>query len=183
MQTVAPEIMPIHEFYNIDERWALLGGTLMSTTSTVAAGGAGNRSQAAIEPGADELLIVDQISYSAVATVGIQWGLSTTALTGAANLLGAEDVRRMAAQATAAAQSGARVRIQNNAPIAALISTLGQKRVIINETQLLLTHPIILVQPWSLRVTPTTDNAALDVVTWYARSRPGIPRELNLVNL
>src|SRR5882672_3492940 len=79
--TVAPELMPGVDIFGRPEFWALHAGTLLWGQILVGAGGAGNASQMSIEPGVNELVIVEGFLTGAAGATIINGYLSTTPLT------------------------------------------------------------------------------------------------------
>lgn len=179
--TVAPELVPTSDIHMRPEQWALHGGMLLWGRSDIAAGGAGFRSQVAIEPGVGEVVIVERVDVDLSTGVAVDYilGLSRVALTNSTGNLVARDARRIIS-AGGGAPSGTRIRTANGAALADLATQVA----IINQASTaaaprrMVQLDCVLVAPWSLRLLPAVDNAAISNVTWWVRTRPGTPREL-----
>lgn len=176
--TVAPELVPVSDIHARPEQWALHGGTLLMGTIQVAAGGAGNTSQCAIEPGAGEVVIVERLVYQPLAS-SLQVALfsSSTPLTTSTGNLVARDARRIVTAGGGAA-SGTRIRTENGVfgGSASTLFNLGTNLVAGEVYDIPL--DVVLVSPWSLRLANLTSNAVLGNANWFVRVRPGTPREL-----
>lgn len=180
--TLAPELVATSDIFMRPEQWALHGGVLLWGRHKVNAGGAGNRSQSAIEPGADELVIVEKIVLGAAAAANdLLLSLSIIPLTTSTGNLVARDAR-MIVTGGGSGKSSTRIREQNNVPLSGTATGCCMLQTPANisiEIQL----DMVLVAPWSLRLLAGADNVAIDTVTWFVRTRMATPRELSIGSL
>jgi hypothetical protein len=179
--TLAPELVAMVDIFSRPELWALHAGTLLWGSAVVVAGGAGNRSQAAIEPGTDELVIVERIAVGAPASVSISLRLSTVPLTTSTGNLVARDARRIITAGGSGA-SGTRIMTQNNAPLSGSATQTAFIQVPA-ATTVHIPLDMVLVTPWSLRIVAAADNVNLDAFTIWVRTRMATPRELAIGSL
>lgn len=176
--TIAPELMPVSDIHMRPEQWGLHGGTLLIANVNIIAGGAGNRSQAAVEPGVGELVIVERIILQGATAQTVQIFFSRTPLTSLGSTMIARDTRKFSdPTSTGRAASGTKIRFQSNTDI----TNAGDNLVIHSRAALALSIiplDVVLVTPWSLRIAPNNNNETLEPTTFIVRARPATPREL-----
>jgi len=146
----------------------------------VGAGGAGNASQMSIEPGVNELVIVEGFLTGAAGATIINGYLSTTPLTGATGNLVARDARRIVLPGGTAA-SGTFIRQQNNTPLGGTATQCFHMTTPNGDTRRI-PLDLVLVAPWSLRLVNGTNNSPLEITVWV-RVRQATPRELSIGSL
>lgn len=182
--TCAPEIIPVSDLWARPELWALHGGSLLGCEIEVAAGGAGNTSQMAIEPGIGELVIVEDVVWSnntGVTFTGLA-SLSVTPLTTSTGNMFSRDMRRNATPGGNAI-SGTIVRSKNDAPTSGSLTTVQRVTVPAATTLPAIPLDIVLVSPWSLRFMSAIANIALPPIHIRVRVRQATPRELSIGSL
>jgi hypothetical protein len=177
--TVAPELVPVADIHARPEMWHLHGGSLLWGKLGVGQGGAGTRSQSAIEPGIGELVIVESIVIEDDSDQFWTISLSSTPLSGSTGNLVPRDARRIVTTG-GGGTSGTRIRQQNNVAIGGIATEVMKLRCTPAATKQQIWLDCVLVSPWSLRFYPDADNTALPDHTIFARSRPGTPREIAL---
>lgn len=179
VRTVAPEVMPTFSFGTPHELFGLLGPSMWGVISGLAAGGAGNRSQMAIENPANSgrLLMLDRIYFFTSVDENLTAAISQTPLTTSTGNLVERDLR----WARTAGGSGghvARLRTQINAALANVASNVGGIRSLAARP-MALQLDCVLPPSWSFRIFANADNTAINSnVVFFARERAAPAREL-----
>lgn len=179
VRTVAPEVMPTFSFGSPYELFGLLGPSMWGVISGLAAGGAGNRSQMALDNPArsGRLVMLDGIYFFTSVDENLTTGISQTSLTTSTGNLVERDLR----WARTAGGSGghvARLRTQINAALANVASNVGGIRSLAARPMYLRLEAV-LPPSWSFRIFANADNTAINSnVVFFVRERTAPAREL-----
>jgi hypothetical protein len=180
--TVAPEIVPTSDIHMRPEQWALHGGTLLWGRCTPAAV-VGQQAGAMIVPGVGELLIVEGIMFvGGTLAANINIGVGGALFPDSTGNLVARDARRVVT-AGFSGSSGSRILQRHSA--AGMDSASIITRISIPASSQPFWYPLDLplVYPHGLKIWEQATNQAMENHVFFARARPGTPRELAVGNL
>lgn len=177
--TSAPELMPVISLDDQEDRLFLQGyALLMGVQAGVTAGGAGFRSQMAIDnpPNSGVICEIERIQIAATASETTTHSISFVQLNSSTGNLVSRDLRNVIS-AGGSAPSPIALRIQNTIALSGEASVTGRFSVAAATTTELIMK-IVLGPGTSWRIRAEADNVAIvNFYTFFIKSRALNPRE------